>query len=1334
MANSFVSPVNGREDTNVIPKSGGIAFDIPLYELETTGGASFGLSLKYKSALLKEDYGTWAPEAPENLIAAGWSLGIESRVFIIQKYPVKYGLYLNSTFYQLKKEKAAGNLIHYRTVSYSLLHIYYDTAKSEWGVFLEDGTLYLFGKNDGYTNEKGAFSAATGTFSEASKEYNGVRDLISHPNKQGIPSNANTDNTFCATQEFTLFGVNNWVGPTNRVQSMKPKPSAWLLSHIKDSFDNTISFSYVQHLSNLIGTDKSKVYSVASYLYRISVYCKSVCTEKITFEYGAKDTGEYSLDFIATPRPNGCQQKFETLFLKKLVHYNSTYPENNNTPVLRASDQTQLVTRLIKPAPNLVKRQLMEVQFLADHSPDIQTSPSYAMSYYGEQDGVSVGEAGFDDQSDLYFNAKTGAMFGALKTLTYPSGEMRKYQYGEQAINSVFTTFSDTLPSAKDPIVIPTPFNYTIMVFPDPVKVAYSIYVYTMDLDGWHKTLLCTRKVIDGYEYERLISYSEHMVGIIAPRSDNVYYAAVFSKNPENNKWSENMAAAALTGDPNKMHISVSDDGIAYTYETAAPELGKVVYAPTSDYGKTFGTKRQLSLQNYIVAGNNYRILIKVLETKCLAFVMTRLKLSSPLPPKYFASATDTYDNYYLKVAGIRSDGRVIGVSDLGWGKMANHVYEATETPEFYSYGYVMSGGAVEKAVSVDLIGNFFVLRFKTKGLSIWYLVREDIKQVFQRPAAKTSDWSLVLFHSDNMERFSVLDDAVMKQVLERKYRVPDSQYISNSVDIDTSVQVSENGMILTIHYGPDHALEKYITTFCTYLGGNNADFKVQANETDNLLACLAKDNMFATFQSRSDQNVYTKKYLYYDPASAAWSPIYTGTVTSPSTTYNHSAESVLHAISILGIIMSIALFPFGLSSTAGIICTALSAGLFIAAEATSAILQDSFKTSLNLEAAFFGNRFINDGTTIWFRDQHQNRLTAIGSGSLSQPFDILNDEQVIGNILSDKQQFGCVYNFVPFFTDQKKMYYRSLKNDSVGPPIPLGGLSVGCNDLYLDSNNTFRAYKDNFIYSFNAQGHLLSKEKDTQNKLPYVDACCIIKNKAGTETIRVLIAGQKAIYLSSDTINRNPESMTNLFKGTRFHHVDCALEKLPALDDEASFYLFSNREYEVVRYTFSINQFDVTERGSLDQYLKSRKINRFPFDKIDAAYEDKGTVYIRKNRFIKYSNTGSVSKQGRLGNDWFIEDMDINNMMLSFNHNTLFYYRKSTGDFQLYQYLGGSLNEGVRNYVVDRVSFCQDPRSGKEPDSVTFYKYYTDSSTYVPSTGSCAYSQVDVCIMEDEQ
>lgn len=1333
MADSFVEPVNGIEDSNVIPKNGSVAFDIPLYQLETVGGASFPLTLNYKSAMLKEDYGAWTPESPENMIAAGWGINTDSRIFIIQKHPYKYALYLNGILYQLKPDFTKGFHLYYKTVIHSLFHIYYDTVLKYWEVSMEDGTRYQFGKNDDYTKESGTYSAATGTYSQASAEYVAVRNIISHPNDAGVPVNINADNTICRTTEMTLFGTNNWVAPTYGLLAMREKPCGWRLSHIVDSFDNVISFSYIQHISNLAGTDTSKTYSVSSYLYRISVFCKNVLTEKIVFVYGEKDSNEYYVDFLATPRPNGNQQKFEKLYLKKLSRFTCKFTAMQEEPTLWMADQTQLISTLMKPATNIVKRQLNEVQLLATDSLDIQYSPSYKMTYYGGADGVSAGQTGFDDSSHLYFNAKTGAVFGNLKSITYPAGEKREYKYTEHDINSVATTLWESAPSAKTPITISTPYNYLIMIFPNPATATSIFYAYTMTLMGWRKKKLFEAKVVDNYDYERMVSYSENVIGIIAQKIDSNYEMKVFTRDLEGNDVWNDKITRTINGNVDKMHISVSDEGYAYTYASSDTAAGTLYYGVTSDDRTTFETELQMSLSALVKEGLNYRVVIKVLENKCLAFVTTPQTLSAP-KPTWFRTTDLHYETYWLKGGGIRKDGSQLPISDMGMPQLLWHSFMApdpsaiTKTAAWY-----LTGGKLEKMTGVDIIGNFVVLRFQCRGQTAWYYSGNIGFYHAQKDALDSGDWCQVLFQYNNAESFSYLDSNVLTAALvkERPRTLTTWPTLVQST-IESSAQVTENGIIYTVHYScyktPD--IEKYNTIFCTYRGGSKSDFNIQTNDTDQMLSCVMKDNTFAAFHGKLSDSSLGKAYYYLNNSDSTWHRMNTGSVSAPSLIYNHDAEAVLKMIAILGMVISIALLPFGLSTVGGIICTALSAGLFISAEVTSAILQSSYKSSLNLEDSFFGNRFINDGTTIWFRGQQQDRLTAIGSGTAFQPYDALSGDGVIGNISTNNQQFGHVYNYVPFFTNQKKLYYRRLKNDAVGVPIPIGGLSVGCSDLYCNPlTKNIYAYKDKYIYSYLSEGRF-TKAVNTQYPLRHMDACCLLRK--GSDTCLIAITGNRVSYSINEGSFIKHEKMSSIFTGTHCVCADCALEQVESSTEATSFYLFYGNEYELVEMDMSAQIFYVIDYGTLDQFIQTLGITDFPFDKLDAAYYDDGPCFIRKNRFVKYNSAGVKTKEGQLGQDWFKEDIDANDVLLDFTNDFMSYYKKSTGDFQLLSHAGGTINDSIRNYAVDTVSFYTDPRNGAaSPTSVTKYRYYTDSGTYAAETGTVVYNCVDICTTE---
>lgn len=1326
MANNYIAPVNGKEDQNVIPKSGKLAFDVPLYYLETVTGVSYELAISYKSALLKEDYGTWAPEAPSNIIACGWGINTDNRIFVINKHPFKYGLYFNGAFYQLRKVSTEGLYIIYRTVTHSLFQIRFDTVNKYWCLFTEDGTEYVFGLNDALNGESGDYSAQTGTYAQASVEYTAVRQLISNPNAQGIPQNIHADNTICQTTGQTLFGTQNWVGPTMDIGAMTPKISSWNLSHIRDKFGNTIAFSYIHHISNFIGTDTSKTYSVASYLYRIATYCGSTLTEKITLSYDVKENVEYNIDFIATPRPNGNQQKFEKLYLKKITKYDIKYEGLKVKPSQWITDQTLLNTTLINRTSGIPKRQLNEIQFLAKDTADIQYTPSYIMTYYGDADGVSVGQAGFDDTTHLYFNSKTGALYGNLKAITYPSGEKREYKYTEHEINNVASHYVEMQTANSPPKIIQTPYGYYLVL--KKVNDRTYCYIHTMTVSGWVPKLLWQAISDPNYDYDRMISYSENIVGMFAPPQQDIRVVGVWTRDREKDgEWIQKVGHPFPACSSN-IYIDVSDYGAACIYRPSGASVEYLYYRATNDFGNTFEPTRSMALSNLIKEGTNYHFALKVLENKCVAFVMTKQSLLVP-KPSWVTQENKYYDTFWLRIGGMRGDGSLLPVSNLGMPQLLQHSFVAPNPQAIAkTAAYYITGGKLEKIIGVDIIGNFAVLRYQCRGQTMWYYKGNTGSFNSLKDATNIGEWCQVLFHYNNFENYTYLYSGKMAEALvkERSRSATTWPNLTQSA-IESNAQVTENGIVYSVHYYcskiPD--IEKYNAIFCTYLGGSASDLKIQTNDTDQLIACVMKDNMFAAFQAKLSDGAYGKKYMYYNVADGTWKNINTGNVSSPSTTYNSSAEYALKIIFYLGVTLSIVLFPFGLGTVSGIICTALSVGLIIAAEVTSSILQNSYKSSLNLEANYFGNRFINDGTTIWFRNIQQDRMTAIGSGTAYQPFDALSGGGIRGNIVNSKQQFGHVYDYVPFFTDQNKLYYRSLKNDAVGAPMPLGGLSSGCSDLYYDSeDNLTYAFEGYLMYTIDSSGSVKSAVPIPIQNVHFVDACCLLKESNNKYSI--VISGANASFNKNTGNYSTPVPLSKLFIGSAFTYIDCALEVIQDGGTATQFYLFSGNHFELVQLNVAGQTFTVISRGSLEEYKSD-----LPFDKLDAVFAKQGTYYIRGNRYVKYNVAGVKSEEGRLGDGNMGEVCNPNDITLQFIPDVLTMYRASDGKFQVYSTVGGSLDDSVKNYAVDTVAFYTDPRCGNEPASITQYQYDTSRSSYSKATDSAVYTKVYVCTKE---
>lgn len=1327
MANSYIKPQNGKIDPNVQTVNGKLAFSIPLCQLETASGAVFPLELNYRSNSLKDEYSTWSEESTTGLIAAGWGINIGDRIYTVSLAPKKYALYFNGVNYLLDNIGTENGVTKYKTHVHSDFSIQYNNTENVWNLFSADGIEYIFGKNDTYNTEKGDYSIQTGTYTQASEAYIQIRKLISSPNDQGIPAKASADNTICRATESMLFGAEDWIGPCDNLGNMNEKSSSWLLSHIVDRFDNLITFSYIQHISNLCNSNNSKTYSVASYLYQITAYTKDTVSEKVIFNYALKDTNEYNIDYVLTERPNGMQQKFEKLLINKIDYY--VFGQKKEQYLFNYT----LTNPLDNAGSTLIKRQLAEIYFLAKDSADVLYQPSYKMEYYGNQDGVSVGKAGFDE-SHPYFNAENGALYGNLKSITYPSGEKRIYKYAQKSICSVNNYITLIENTDEDPIFYHTAYNYSIKLVKSKDKTTMQFFAYTWTLNGWQEELLCTRKYEKDYNFDRLMSFSEHFIGIIAtPRNEtqaNKRCYAIFNKNVETDKWVTRQVFETdiIYGPDKNLSISVSDYGFAVTGRTNPSDLRGTIHAAfTSNLGETFNKVDTYSVSN-LTSSNlyEYTIGLQMMEDRYLAFVFTDMQHpnstapnQSPLPESY----------YYLKIGGYRSNNTKLPVSDLGrnTSQYLNHHYQYTQN-NYQTNSYVYAGSDIINMKKIVKMGNLFSIEYQTSYQISHYSADSNQDPIHQIDDTVNINWIVIVMNTGNFDKF---DYAYLQTGSEN----PLFRRFSKSISANDrqypvcSAMASGNGMIFAIYYMNEIGeILSNETIFFTYQGGNHEDFHVQTIQ-DGANTCVRKDDTFAVFETQIKPDVYQKTYYYYNPSTIRWSKINTGSVSKPSISYNKDAQTAVEVLNVLGLLLFLFTMPFGVGEILGAIMTVLSLALMAGTYIAESIFEQSMKASLNLSCSYYGNRFINDGETIWFRENSQDRLTAVGSGESYQPYDSLSGSDIKGNILTEKQGYGLVYNFVPFLTDQKKLYYRNLKNNAVGPARCINLFANGFNDVYYDYNSE--------LFHFYIGTHKFQVSKDFQTITPVithpyfntVEACALLKrdqtsSRKGNHLLT--FSGGKFCYETLGNI-LPPMEIREVIQNCTLTHVDCALEKrTDSISDVVQFYLFSENCYELVDFT-NTNSFRVIEKGTINILY-----NGLTFDRLDAAFNYLDNVYfVKGNDYIAYNITSRTkTDSGKIGVDFM--NMDLSDIAINFSQDTLSFFNRASKTTYLQKFTNGSFSNPIEDYTVDTVEFYTNPSMGNSPSCLTHYEYQTSYCSYSLASKTAIYPRIEISTADE--
>ena len=343
----------GTSNSNVDMRNGKLSLSIPLFSMNTPGGANYNLFLRYDSATLPNMYEVWNREMNTGLTGIGWGLNINDNIFaIMEGADIIYYMIFKGILYLLVYDTNATSQFEYKTSPVSNFKVYY-SQNDDFILYDEYGIKYVFGRDDNYVGEKGVYSVATGDYESGTKEYENVRKQISNPGIDNLPAQRISDNTISSTKE-NVISWNEWVGPSYNMTGTNTKVMCWRLSHIIDAFSNMITFSYIQHISDLMPSEDSEQYCIASYLYRISLYLAEKEVEKIVFEYGNKGTEEYNVDFDLIQRPNGIQYKFQKLYITQLSHYLNNYVDKRyalNTEIIAVDDGLKEIS----------KRQLMAI-------------------------------------------------------------------------------------------------------------------------------------------------------------------------------------------------------------------------------------------------------------------------------------------------------------------------------------------------------------------------------------------------------------------------------------------------------------------------------------------------------------------------------------------------------------------------------------------------------------------------------------------------------------------------------------------------------------------------------------------------------------------------------------------------------------------------------------------------------------------------------------------------------------------------------------------------------------------------------------------------------------
>jgi YD repeat-containing protein len=366
--------------------TGTVSFPVTLSTLPGQNGLEFALSIHYSSSGIHKIVDTWNIDAPTGLLGLGWSMPQDK----IVRNTNGAGTTLDNTYYLFSGDQAIpllktgadhqGDI--YNSEKYQFWKIRYMPLLELWVITKEDGTQYFYG--GGVSQEQKA------------KTSNG--NSIEWGVKWGT-----------------------WVGENINPEGQEKYPVAWNVASVENIWGDYITFSYEQdqHVVGASGSSGFK-YTQACRLRQII----GATGEKLVFNYGpqaGQDNPYESRQKTRTPSPVSCdayQERLEVHFLERLEVFDRNHQLTSQVHLGYGSLGTGEMQKQILKSITYANAQ--------GHT----YIPNQLFEYYGETGEVTVSKADKSKQ----FQQSTGALFGALKSVTTPLGATITYQYQENSI------------------------------------------------------------------------------------------------------------------------------------------------------------------------------------------------------------------------------------------------------------------------------------------------------------------------------------------------------------------------------------------------------------------------------------------------------------------------------------------------------------------------------------------------------------------------------------------------------------------------------------------------------------------------------------------------------------------------------------------------------------------------------------------------------------------------------------------------------------------------------------------------------------------------------------
>lgn len=456
-------PGSEREGT-VDLATGDVLFTEKITGISGSNELNYYINFEYNSQIQKEVI-TWNREWPTGVIGLGWKINSNKVV----RNTNGTGETKDDTFYLeragIVSELAPGENPNEYFIKGKLDHskINYDPKSETWTIIESDGKIYKYGQK------------------------------------------TNSDSNYPASKGSSIkWGViwDQFIGASKNIENQEHIALAWNLSGISDQWGEKLSFSYLP-TKEKVGTIKGKFYTKALYLNGI----KSDLGSSLKFEYSNKEKFEYQDPHTEQNEPDSYQEIFETKFLSQIISFN--YDSN-------PTHQINLGYEILNPGNSkMSKRTLSSIEYFSKNQSEwVLQKPAKKFTYFNENDGVWVKRSNHQIHNHQ-------ALYGALKSITYPYGGQTHYHYGAQEIEAAQRTID--IDSPGEGWNHPRTYfgnNYAVVTWDKDKQLQVQIYEWQGE---WIQANIGNN--------ESLALESEDKKDILVVTQDQ--YAAIITNNPQ---------------------------------------------------------------------------------------------------------------------------------------------------------------------------------------------------------------------------------------------------------------------------------------------------------------------------------------------------------------------------------------------------------------------------------------------------------------------------------------------------------------------------------------------------------------------------------------------------------------------------------------------------------------------------------------------------------------------------------------------------------------------------------------------------------------------------------